>query len=340
MRTSLLSFFIAILFPFAATAQKVDFRHCQSPVRAMPVAANHPALPVCDLMETFSGIPHPLSTGPMIPDHGQIIKGSTSSHLAFILTSKGLALSDNGSSDAVAHYRCPENTVLAVTDRAKINDTRKLTKLLDQGLRGIVVTYDWTAKDWKNGGKRLLSTKTKTKPKRLTHSILIVGYEDSTFIFKNNWGQGWGESGYGKMSFAYHRTHAREGLFAYMSESVEPSTDAVANVGLRLQCELLEGKPQIQASVFADGPGKLPAFSELKYSIRRSDQKAVFPKSVILMEAARPTGYPAVFELPEPEATYVFEVQYRIGDSEEWTYLQAQAMRWGDPVVCVRPGSK
>lgn len=337
MRTSLLSVFFALLLHHASFAQKVDFRYCQSPVQQTKIGPNHPALAVCDLMETFSGIPNPLSPASLIPADPQAMQGTAANYLAFVLTTQGLTSLSDAQQPSAVHYRCPENTILAVTDRSKINDTRKLTNLLDQGLRGIVVTYDWAAKDWKRGGLRLLGTKTKAKKSKHTHTVLIVGYEDSTFIFKNNWGKGWGENGYGKMSFAYHRTHAKEGLFAYLSESKEPSSDGIAKVGLRLQCEMLEGKPHIQASVFADGPGKLPAFSEMKYNIRQSNQRAVFPKQVILMEAARPTGYPAMFELPEPQESYVLEVQYRIGDSEEWTYLQAPEMHWGDPVVCVQP---
>lgn len=339
MRTSLLFLFAAILIPATSFAQKVDFRYCQSPVQRTEFGPNHPALAVCDLMETFSGIPNPLSPAPLIPNDQHGMQGTVSNYLAFALTTQGLTALSDAQLENTVHYRCPENTILAVTDRNKINDTRKLTNLLDQGLRGIVVSYDWSAKDWKKDGSRLLATKTKAKKSKHTHTVLIVGYEDSTFIFKNSWGKSWGENGYGKMSFAYHRTHAKEGLFAYLSESLEPSTDMVAHVGLRLQCEMLEGKPHIQASVFVDGPGKLPEFSELKYNIRQSNQRAVFPKQVILMEAARPTGYPALFELPEPEESYVLEVQYRIGESEEWTYLQAPDMRWGDPVVCVLSGS-
>jgi Papain family cysteine protease len=41
------------------------------------------------------------------------------------------------------------------------------------------------------------------------HAITIVGYTPKGFIFKNSWGTGWGDAGYGFMSYDYHVLFAR-----------------------------------------------------------------------------------------------------------------------------------
>jgi C1A family cysteine protease len=42
------------------------------------------------------------------------------------------------------------------------------------------------------------------------HDVVICGYDDSTerFKFKNSWGEGWGQNGFGEIPYAY-ATHAR-----------------------------------------------------------------------------------------------------------------------------------
>jgi hypothetical protein len=52
------------------------------------------------------------------------------------------------------------------------------------------------------------------------HSIALVGYADSPtekgggmFVFRNSFGGGWGEKGYGRMSYAYVRAYANDALW-------------------------------------------------------------------------------------------------------------------------------
>ncbi len=52
------------------------------------------------------------------------------------------------------------------------------------------------------------------------HSIAFVGYEDNpkmngggVFRFRNSWGTGWGEGGYGLMSYAYARAYANDAVW-------------------------------------------------------------------------------------------------------------------------------
>ncbi len=52
------------------------------------------------------------------------------------------------------------------------------------------------------------------------HSIVLVGYADDPgpsgggmFVFRNSYGPGWGEKGYGRMSYAYVRAYANDALW-------------------------------------------------------------------------------------------------------------------------------
>lgn len=45
------------------------------------------------------------------------------------------------------------------------------------------------------------------------HAVTIVGYDENGFIFKNSWGESWGDKGYGWLSFDYHRFFSDEILF-------------------------------------------------------------------------------------------------------------------------------
>lgn len=45
------------------------------------------------------------------------------------------------------------------------------------------------------------------------HAVTIVGYDENGFIFKNSWGESWGDKGYGWISFDYHRLFSDEILF-------------------------------------------------------------------------------------------------------------------------------
>jgi hypothetical protein len=62
------------------------------------------------------------------------------------------------------------------------------------------------------------------------HSIVLVGYADNSrengggmFTFRNSSGPGWGEKGYGQMSYAYVRAYANDALWLkYMPKRPEP----------------------------------------------------------------------------------------------------------------------
>jgi len=81
------------------------------------------------------------------------------------------------------------------------------------------------------------------------HSIMLVGYEDAPggnggkFTFRNSSGPGWGENGYGTISYAYARTYANDALWLQLgppgsevpAKRYEAETMAVAD---RKHCEV------------------------------------------------------------------------------------------------------
>jgi hypothetical protein len=42
------------------------------------------------------------------------------------------------------------------------------------------------------------------------HALLLVGYDEHGFIFKNSWGTDWGDQGYAYMSYDFHRLFGQE----------------------------------------------------------------------------------------------------------------------------------
>ncbi len=44
------------------------------------------------------------------------------------------------------------------------------------------------------------------------HAVLLVGYDDRGFLAKNSWGTDWGDGGYFRISYDYHRLYSRQAL--------------------------------------------------------------------------------------------------------------------------------
>ncbi len=74
----------------------------------------------------------------------------------------------------------------------------------------IGVPVEWN-KEWSQTG--IIST----MPKKIDglHAIILYGYNDYGFLFKNSWGTTWGRNGLGTISFQYIQQHAHEAWIAY-----------------------------------------------------------------------------------------------------------------------------
>ena len=53
------------------------------------------------------------------------------------------------------------------------------------------------------------------------HAVTIVGYDELGFIIKNSWGKDWGDGGYARVTFDYHRFYASE-LLLIDEVSIQP----------------------------------------------------------------------------------------------------------------------
>ena len=55
------------------------------------------------------------------------------------------------------------------------------------------------------------------------HCILIVGYDDGkgVWIFRNSWGEGWGDHGYGYLPYKYLSSKAKLASDFWVVETVE-----------------------------------------------------------------------------------------------------------------------
>lgn len=300
--------------PSAPEGKSVDYRYVQSTVRTLPIGPKSPAYAVCDMMETFTGIPMRLDAEALrAHEEKRGESGSMALYYQYLLERQGLVRShpglDSTNQAGYAHYLCPAGSVLSFAEASKINSPGKVVSLLNEGIKGIVVTYAYCPKEWRNGNADLRLKKKTHRPKG-QHTVLIVGYQDSSFIFKNSWGPGWGEAGYGRMSFAYHYNHAREGLVAYLAEAREPVSSETAKVGLKLTPEFLEGKPHLQAAIVAVGPGKLPPIVGVEYALVQGDAKSL--KKALLMENAKSTGYPCLLPIPDTQQGFHLRVTLKI----------------------------
>ncbi len=308
----------------------VDYRPYQSAVRQLPLGPKTPAYAVCDMMESFTGVPSRLNAE-ALKFHEREHEGSGAfvTLYQYMLERKGLlradSMMDTMQHASYTHYYCPEGSVLSIADAAKINSPSKIVSLLNEGIKGIVVTYEYCPKDWLKGKWQLGAAKEKHRPKAF-HTVLIVGYQDSSFIFKNSWGMGWGEGGYGRMTFDYHYRHARQGLLAYLGEARAPETAQVAKIAIKVLPEMLEGQPHVQISLVAVGPGRLPVPNELSFRIDDGTDSQIYHK-VLLSALAQSTGYP--ISLPYPAGLDAFDLQMKWqqpgGDVQTATF---RALHW------------
>ncbi len=320
-------------FSVSVEGKSVDYRYAQSTVRNLPVGPYSPAYAVCDMMETFTGVPMRLDAEALRALEAQRGEaGSLALYYQFLLERRGLLRQDpemdSTNQDEFTHYLCPAGSVLSFSDASKISEPGKIVTFLNEGIKCIVVTYAYCPKEWAKSNGILRLKQKKHRPKG-QHTVLIVGYQDSSFIFKNVWGPEWGEGGYGRMSFAYHYNHAREGLVAYLAEAKAPQSGNIrSTIDIKLQPEFLDGKPHLQATLFAVGRGKLPEIAGIEYQLTQKEHK--IEAKTLLLENAKSTGYPCLLPLrdtvPPITLTVTFLLQGQSIERKKFFLLQFGAL--------------
>jgi hypothetical protein len=75
------------------------------------------------------------------------------------------------------------------------------------------------------------------------HAVLIVGYDDLGFIIKNSWGEGWGDKGYARVNFDYHRLYALQVMLIDEARIAPPALDVF---GTRARIERGEYRVKVQ----------------------------------------------------------------------------------------------
>jgi hypothetical protein len=317
----ILFWFQSLLLPCSlqlAANPGVDYRPYQSEVRSLPMGPKSPAYAVCDMMETFTGVPLHLDAEALRAHEHERgdAGGAVTTFYQYLLERKGLLREDStmtaANQDSFIHYHCPAGSVLSLVDASKVSSPGKIVSLLKEGIKGIVVTYAYCPKEWKVASEVIRLKKKNHRPKG-HHTVLVVGYEDSTFIFKNSWGESWGENGYGRMSFAYHESHAREGLIAYLAEAAEPASNKTCATIVKLQPEVLDGQAYIQASLVGSGMGKMREFTQMEYLFHIKDHEDVV-KKVLFMATAKSTGFPCLIPLPSKEAEFHWRANLETAD--------------------------
>jgi hypothetical protein len=313
----------------AATLSNTDYRPFQSPVRSLARAPQPAAYAVCDMMETFLGVPTQLDGVSAANEAQRQNSGSDIQFYQGWLETQGLLRLEPRASHTeknYLHYVCPQGSVFAFPQSEGIRSPEKIVAWLQQGIKGIVVAYDYCSADWKTGHTALGEDKEKHRPHR-SHAVLIVGHQDSSFIFKNVWGENWGEAGYGRMTFAYHRAHAAKGLVAFLAEAIEPMIGEIAALSLKVLPEILEGRPHLQLSLLGRGSGKLPQFDFLSYTLKSGNATPATTKN-LLMGNARSTGYPSIIAVPDQNSTFDLTVHFRLAGSRETNNITLFALKW------------
>lgn len=153
------------------------------------------------------------------------------------------------------------------------------------------------------------------------HVVTIVGYDEQGFIFKNSWGTGWGDRGYGRMSYDFHRIFADEAC-AIFSAGFEALTTTDSVVGfspaaVRLKSipiRAASGAAALSLSLVWHGPGVPVVWRKVHYKLVESRSLDIWEATAGAETAQSPafrSGYPVEFTLGESAGSGEFLVMVK-----------------------------
>ncbi|MBC7914154.1 MAG: hypothetical protein H7Y07_08525 [Pyrinomonadaceae bacterium] len=105
------------------------------------------------------------------------------------------------------------------------------------------------------------------------HAVTIVGYDESGFIIKNSWGKVFGDQGYARVSYNYHKLMARRMFALKKVRFIRPAQYAVANNNTDIRLKVI---PQgmgngVSFSIFCMDKNFDPSISTTTYRIYQMD---------------------------------------------------------------------
>ncbi len=139
------------------------------------------------------------------------------------------------------------------------------------------------------------------------HVVTIVGYDREGFIFKNSWSEQWGDRGYGRMTYDFHRLFADEACAVKRVDfSPSKTTGSAAKlvdgaISLKVvPTRSADGAASMSCSLVWRGPGVPVVWREAEYMVFESKSGELWsPQSSAESaesEACR-TGYPVQINL-------------------------------------------
>lgn len=80
---------------------------------------------------------------------------------------------------------------------------------------GFLMFESWNEGETKRTGKIPMPSRKQTQTG--AHAVCVVGYDDekNCWIFRNSWGKGWGDKGYGYLPYEYIEKHGQDVWAAY-----------------------------------------------------------------------------------------------------------------------------
>ncbi|MCA8947884.1 MAG: hypothetical protein KDE27_00180 [Planctomycetes bacterium] len=112
------------------------------------------------------------------------------------------------------------------------------------------------------------------------HTVLLVGWDERGLLAKNSWGTGWGDGGYCRISWDYHRLYATETMVLGEARIREPANEAFETANrvkagdFRVKVQKLLGgsQPQLVLSVWM-ADLRDAAYRSVEYAIEVQGEK-------------------------------------------------------------------